>query len=192
MYNKYETRHLPVGSIELSINKTQYQLGEVVGFTLTNHFPVPVYVTNQCPSEPLNVYRWENKEWVEIHATAKDDAECYTQDRNIAVSSEGTRSYDFGDWPQLFGEPGVYRIAAAIDHYGGAPFQDFVVLEPAKIIEVMDPPRVTYEQEDQQPVAPILAPEPQALSPIPDQVEVEDGYWEQEREYEEEEDDDDD
>lgn len=135
-YHKYNEHRLPTGNIELTVDKLSYQLGETVSFTVTNHFPVPVFVTNQCPNEPLSVYRWNNEEWVQLHAVAQDDSECYTQERNVAIPSEATRSYDFSDWEDLFSSPGVYRIAASIDHYADIPFQDFVILEPAEVVQV--------------------------------------------------------
>lgn len=186
MLTKYEKQHLPSGSIELSVDKSKYQQGEVVEFTVTNHFPVPVYVTNQCPREPLNVYRWQNTAWVQIHATAKEDGECYTQERDVAVASEATRSYNFSDWPDLFSEPGVYRIAAVIDHYSEIPFQDFVVLEPAEVIEVVDAPQVRYAQEAAQPVRSGRIAEPTVYLPV--EVKKEKVYEDDDEEDEENED----
>lgn len=140
LYKTHDENQLPPGHIELKVNKTRYQLGEVVAFTVINHFPTTVYVTNECPEEPLNVYRWENEQWVQIHDIAEgEDSECYTEPRNVPIPSEGSRSYTFTEWPNLFTRPGVYRIATAIDHYGDVPFQDFVILEPAEVIEVTQP-----------------------------------------------------
>lgn len=138
LYEKYNEDQLPDGNIELLINKTKYQLGETVEFTVINHFPTTIYVTNQCPKEPLNVYRWQNQKWIQIHDEAtSEDSECYSQERNVGILPENSRSYNFKDWPNLFKEPGVYRIAMTVNHYGDLPFQDFVILEAPKIIEIL-------------------------------------------------------
>jgi len=193
VYKKYETQHLPSGNIELSIPKSAYQLGEVVEFTITNHFPVPIYVTNKCPQEPLNVYRWNNNSWQQVHAKATDGEDCYTGERNVAIESESARTYNFADWPELFDTPGVYRIAANINHYDDIPFQDFVILEPAKVIEIIEPPQIIYERKVSNPKPVVTAPET-----IPE-ITVSEEYREEEEisqpqereEHEREEDDDD-
>lgn len=160
MYDKYETYRLPSGSIELSVDKTAYQLGETITFTVTNHFPVPIYVTNQCPKEPLNVYRWEEETWIPLYAQSRDADECPEEERDVAIESEESRSYTFNDWPELFEKPGVYRIAAEIDHSNDIPFQDFVVLIPPETIEVVDPPEIRYVDEAPKPTASVPTPLP--------------------------------
>lgn len=131
--NKYR---LPSGEVGLSVSKTQYQLGETIEFNVTNHFPVPIFVINNCPKEPLDVYQWKNETWIQLHDVAKEESECYSQERNVEIPSEGTRGYNFNDWPNLFNKPGVYRIATKIEHSNDIPFQDFVILEPAKVMEL--------------------------------------------------------
>lgn len=188
LYETYDTHQLPSGYIELAVDKTAYELGESVAFTVINHFPVPVFVMNQCPEEPLNVYRWEHDVWVQLHATARDEGECYAEDRNVGVPSEGSRGYTFDDWPDLFALPGVYRIAANIDHYPDVPFQDFVVRAPRETVEVMDPPLIRYVKETPAPVVPRAVP---PLPPEPVVLEPDVEYIYEEYEYEDEDEEDD-
>jgi hypothetical protein len=166
VYEEYNEDQLPPGHIELLVSKTEYQVGEVVEFNVINHFPTTVYVRNHCPEEPLNVYRWENERWVELHDKAQGkDSTCYTQERNVAIPPEGSISYNFSDWPNLFKEPGVYRIAMVVDHYTSVPFQDFVILKPVEVMEVMEeyrkPTRITA------PVVPIPLPVTPVPIPVP-------------------------
>lgn len=184
---KHEERRLPSGYIELNLDKTKYELGEQIVFTITNHFPAPVFVTNQCPREPLNVYRHENGHWKQLHATADSDAECYEEERNVAIESESSRSYNFDDWPQLFREPGVYRVAAQLDHYGDIPFQDFVIMEEPEHIIVEDHVTVTKEAPEPTPAATTetVAPEPVSVQTITPELPHHD---EEEEEYEDDED----
>lgn len=138
-YNKHDDDILPPGNIELKVSKERYQPGEVVKFSVTNHFPSTIHVPNSCPEEPLNVYKWNNDEWVQIHDQAKDkDSTCYRQPRRVAIEAESTLQYDYSDWPNLFANPGVYRIVMEVEHYENYPFQDFVILEKRKTIESED------------------------------------------------------
>ncbi len=181
-YEKYNTHQLPSGHIELVIDKTAYQLGEPIAFTVINHFPVPVFVLNQCPEEPLSVYRWENNTWTQLHATAKNDGECRTEERKVSIPSDGSRGYNFDDWPDLFSVPGVYRISAHINHYPDTPFQDFAVLAPAEIIKVVDPPQIRYVREPPPPPKQIIVPPPILETQIePEYEEGSDGQNEEER-----------
>jgi hypothetical protein len=186
VYREYSEHVLPEGYIELRVSKTQYQPGEVVEFTVVNHFPTPVYVTNECPEEPLNVYRWENNAWVQLHERAlSPDSECYQEARNVLIPSEGSRTYSYKDWPHLFERPGVYRIAAALDYYNELPFQDFVVLKPAVTVQTPVPapaaptpaptetPQITVSSPEGEAVEePIVAPEP-IVEPAPESAATE-------------------
>jgi len=139
-YEKIKMDQLPSGNIELVTSKNKYNLGDEIKFTVMNHFSVSIYVTNQCPNEPLNVYRWENGEWNQIHDQAKDsEAECYDEERNVEILPENSKSYNFNDWPNLFKNPGVYRLAMTVDHSSDVFFTDFAILEPAKVTEVVLP-----------------------------------------------------
>ncbi|MCA9349011.1 hypothetical protein KC878_02575 [Candidatus Saccharibacteria bacterium] len=136
LYNQHEKSHIPNGYIELKLDKVQYQLGESVEFTVVNHYPSPIYVLNQCPNEPLHVFEWQDEVWVQLHSKAvSSDSDCYKQPRNVAIAAEASRSYTFDDWPDLFDHPGVYRVVMAVDHSTDLPYQDFVVLKPAEVIE---------------------------------------------------------
>lgn len=135
LYRSHSGDRLPSGHIELTVNKTRYQPGEIVEFTVKNNFPTTIYVSNTCPAEPLNVYQWQDKRWLQIHDTAIDeDSDCYNQPRNIPVPANKSLTYNYSDWPNLFAKPGVYRIVMLIDHYDQLPFQDFVVLDEQKTI----------------------------------------------------------
>lgn len=126
---------LPSGHVELSVSNQQYQPGETVYFTIKNNFPTKIYITNNCPGEPLNVYKWDGAKWTQIHDSADNpDSECYKQSRRVPISAGATITYSFKDWPHLFENPGVYRLVLVIDHYDELPFVDFKVLEKPAIV----------------------------------------------------------
>ena len=156
LYNSHSQDRLPSGHIELSVSQERYQLGDSIEFTVSNHFPTTIFVSNQCPEEPLYVYRWTENRWVQIHDIVKSrDSECYKQPRRVPVPANAELTYNFDDWPDLFASPGVYRIVMVVDHYDELPFQDFVVLEPAQVIEepapqVLPPTPVQQQQQQQE------------------------------------------
>ncbi len=148
VYREHDEDQFPPGSIVLKVSKTRYKPGEAVSFSIQNQFPNTIYVTNNCPEEPLNVYRWDDNRWEQTHATAKDkNSNCHKQPRHIAIKPNSTRKYDFKDWPTLFKKPGVYRLAMKIDHSDEIVFDDFVVLRPARVIKKPGPENQSSTRE---------------------------------------------
>lgn len=159
LYHKYDQDRLPSGGVEFKISKTNYQPRESVEFTIVNNFPTAVYVINQCPSEPLNVYRWQNKEWLQIHDIARaESTSCSNQNRDVGILPEQTRKYNFNDWPKLFREPGTYRIVLSVNYSSELLFQDFNILEPKKVIEIPGPVKNTNIPVAPAVVVPVVAP----------------------------------
>ncbi len=174
-YHEHKENQFPVGSIELKVSKTRYKPGETVSFSVINHFPTTIYVTNRCPQEPLDVYKWQDKQWKQIHDSAKDeDSQCYTQPRRVPVAPSSTLTYNFKDWPDLFKNPGVYRIVMKVEHYKGYPFQDFVVLKPQEVIKKTSPAQaVPSTDSSNQSTNTTPAPAPAQSKPKEDQREDE-------------------
>lgn len=196
LYRQHDEDRLPAGFISLSLNKEQYTVGETVEFTVTNHFPTSIFIVNHCPQEPLIVYHWKDGAWKELHAIARENGKCYGEERKVAIPPEGSRGYDFADWPTLFTEPGVYRIAMAVENYSEIPFKDFVVVPVPVPVATTTPVEVTEEPAPTTPVpatVPIpvpVPPEPEvivtpvedATETVEDTIEPDDDRWE--REYE--------
>lgn len=191
LYHKYDQDQLPSGSIEFKISKIKYQLHEPIEFTVVNHFPTTIYVTNQCPGEPLNVFRWQNEQWVQIHDIARaESSSCSLQKRDVGILPEQTVSYHFNDWPNLFAEPGTYRIALSVNYSSELLFQDFNVLKPAETVEVTNKNQGTVTPN----ISPVIVPpvdtlivEPVVETPVVEEQIPQEIYREG---YEDEEDDD--
>lgn len=131
---RIHTYSIPVGSFQLSIPYAKYQVGDTVTFTLKNNFNNTVYVTDDCPSEPLAVYRLQDTTWVRIHDQAALTS-CEGKDRQIAIPSGSVRSGSFADWTNLFATPGKYRVVAYVDYFDAMPYQDFeVIAKPAPVV----------------------------------------------------------
>jgi len=124
---RIHTYTIPVGSFQLSVPYAKYQVGDTITFTLKNNFNSTVYVTDDCPSEPLAVYRLENSTWVRVHDEISV-VSCETKDRQIAIPANTARAGSFADWKNLFTTPGKYRIVAYVDYFDAMPYQDFEVV----------------------------------------------------------------
>lgn len=129
---RINTRIIPTGSIELTTKYKQYLLGEEITFKIHNNFNSAIYVENNCPAEPLDVYRYEGKKWVRQHDKASNKV-CKKSDRKVSIPANGSQEYSFSNWPNLFNKPGLYRIVAYVDYYNQLPYQDFEVIEKPKV-----------------------------------------------------------
>jgi hypothetical protein len=129
--SRVRTHTLPSGSISLQIPYSKYLVGEAVSFTVKNNFNSAIYIANNCPAEPLAVYKLENQKWVRIHDTA-DIHECHTEDRQIRIPAGGSSSGSFAGWRNLFNTPGKYRLVVFVEYYNTLPYQDLeVIAKPA-------------------------------------------------------------
>lgn len=129
----YQTVHyssaqsLPSNQVELQMSKPSYSVGEVVRFTLTNNLPQAISVTNNCPNEPLTVFKQQQNAWLQIHATAANSDKCLNEPRSYSVLPKGQVSATYIFWPSLFSAPGHYRITAPIEGFDNGPSAEFDV-----------------------------------------------------------------
>lgn len=122
------THSAPTGQLTLSVPYSKYVVGEEVAFSLTNSFNSTIFVSNECPSEPLMVYKQEGTKWVRIHDTVSQ-ADCKNEARTIAVPSNGVVTGSFGKWKNLFAKPGKYRIVAYVEYYNALPYSDIEIID---------------------------------------------------------------
>ncbi|MDO8265964.1 MAG: hypothetical protein Q7T41_03410 [Candidatus Saccharibacteria bacterium] len=137
--SKIHTRSIPSGSITLTTDYAKYLVGDTVSFTITNNFNSTIYVNNNCPDEPLEIYKYQtNGTWVQVH-DEKITSECKDSDRQIIISANDSVTGNFSRWPNLFKEPGRYRVVAYVDYYNELPYQDFEVVEKPAVPEIPEP-----------------------------------------------------
>lgn len=125
--SKIRTYIVPSGAIQLNIPYKAYAVGEPITFTLKNSYNSAIYIANNCPAEPLAVYRYENGTWVRQHQTT-DPSNCHDAERQIKVDAGAEQSGSYANWPRLFVQPGKYRVVAYVEYFDVAPYQDFEVI----------------------------------------------------------------
>lgn len=126
---RIKTHTVPIGSIELVVPHSQYIVGEPITFQIINKMNADIYVQNKCPTEPLEVYKKKNGTWVRLHETTSIN-NCPKQSRQVAIPASSTMTGNFLAWPNLFKEPGQYRLVAVVEHYNAIPYQDFEIIVP--------------------------------------------------------------
>ncbi len=121
------THSLPSGQVMLSIPYSKYVVGESISFTLKNNYNSPIYVTNNCPYEPLAVYRFESGQWIRQHDTTLA-GNCPNEDRQEMIGAGESVSGNFDSWYYLFKQPGKYRVVAFVEYYNSLPYQEIEVV----------------------------------------------------------------
>ncbi len=143
--SQYRTYRLPTGSVELSVPYITYLVGEPITFTVKNNYESAIYLPNNCPEEPLIVYKQNGAAWERIHAKT-DPATCAQKERQIRIEPHDVQQGSYAAWPSLFEKPGKYRIVARVDYFGSAPYQDFeVIAKPEKQKVYVQAPRTTSQ-----------------------------------------------
>lgn len=132
---RVKTRLIPNGNVSLSSTYSKYIVGEDISVNINNDFNSTIYFDNNCPDEPLDVYRLENTTWVRIHAKA-DENKCQQNTNKEGIPPNEARDVSFAAWPDLFSEPGKYRVVAYVEYYDQLPFTDFEVIIKPKIPEI--------------------------------------------------------
>ena len=123
-----QTHTLPAGDIQLSVPYSKYLVGEPITFSIKNNYNSTIYILNDCPNEPLNVYKLVGTVWTRAHDVA-DISECSNQNRMIEVGANGSAGGSFTPWRNLFATPGKYRIVAYVEYYDALPYQEFEVID---------------------------------------------------------------
>lgn len=114
--------------ISVNTSQNQYKVGQTIEITLSNATSANVYVTNNCPNEPLKVYRLENNQWMNIHSTA-DSSKCDGEPRDYMIPANRSIKADYHYWPDLFAQPGRYRIVANLESFSDWPSTEFSVIK---------------------------------------------------------------
>lgn len=120
------THTLPIGTISLKIPYSKYMVGETISFSIINNYNSSIYILNNCPSEPLAVYRQENGVWVRQHDQAVEES-CPSEQRQVSVAPGDRADGNFNAWPNLFSQPGKYRVVAFVEYYNSLPYQDIKI-----------------------------------------------------------------
>ncbi|MBD3156691.1 membrane protein insertase YidC [Candidatus Peregrinibacteria bacterium] len=96
----------------IAVLDTEYNMDDLVSVTLKNNTDQDLRIENDCPREPLNVYRYKNGEWIQLEA--KPEITCESKD-DFALQPGQEMTLDYTSWNHaLFHQIGRYKIGATV------------------------------------------------------------------------------
>lgn len=98
----------PTGEIILETKDTNFAQGEIVSVKIINNTVEPLTIKNECPEEPLNIFKYDKGEWLQIHSNPKISC-ADMKDITIHPTKEATITYSNWNYA-LFGELGRYKL----------------------------------------------------------------------------------
>lgn len=116
---------LPRDAVEIVLSKEQYKVGEEIYFGILNNSDRVLEIENECPGEPLEIYKLINGAWQHI----KGEAEVKCSQKHIAVEPGELKGSSFLPWQNiLFNSPGTYKIVVEVEGYGGEFEKIFTII----------------------------------------------------------------
>lgn len=116
---------LPRDAIEIVLSKEQYKVGEEIYFGILNNSDQALEIENECPREPLEIYKLINGAWQHI----KGEAEVKCSQKHIAVEPGELKGASFLPWQNiLFKSPGTYKIIVEVEGYRGEFEKIFAII----------------------------------------------------------------
>lgn len=93
--------------------KREYSQEELVKIEIHNNTDLDAVIKNECPDEPLNVFKKDAGEWNQIQDTKENG--CDSAEDYLIKAKEKT-TIDYRGWNHaLFGETGFYKVSANIE-----------------------------------------------------------------------------
>lgn len=103
---------IPAGSIEIITDKESYKTGEEIFFAVQNKTDETFRIENECPREPLEIYRLENGKW--RHLRASSYVKCKGNEV-IILNPYELKGASFLPWGNfIFDKPGKYKLKLEI------------------------------------------------------------------------------
>lgn len=108
-----DQNELKAGEIGMTLSKKDFDLYDLVSVDIKNNTTQAITIKNECPQEPLEVFKYENNEWKQVAAPAPIHCEG-TTDTVIQPQEKSTIHYTYWNHA-LFGEIGRYKIKATFN-----------------------------------------------------------------------------
>lgn len=107
---------LPRDAVEIVLSKEQYKVGEEIYFGILNNSDRVLEIENECPREPLEIYKLINGAWQHIESEA--EAKC--SQKHVVLEPGELKGASFLPWQDiLFKSPGTYKMVVEVEGYRG-------------------------------------------------------------------------
>ncbi|MFC1749811.1 YidC/Oxa1 family membrane protein insertase [Pseudomonadota bacterium] len=95
--------------IVITTIKREFSQNELVSVEISNTTDEEIEIKNECPKEPLDVFKYKKGEWEKIHYESEISCE---ESSDITVIPDGKAFISYKGWNhELFGELGRYKIS---------------------------------------------------------------------------------
>jgi len=102
--------NLSGGDLGIAVVNSEYKLDDLVTVQLKNNTNKEIQIENDCPREPLNVYKLQNGQWLQLKSAPK--IACNSTD-NLTIQPKEELKISYTSWNHaLFHEMGRYKIGA--------------------------------------------------------------------------------
>lgn len=96
------------GNITITTSKTEYSRSQLVTVKIKNNSAETITIKNECPNEPLSVFRSENNEWVQQNVSPELNCE---NARDLEIQTGKELSINYENWNYaLFSKMGKFKI----------------------------------------------------------------------------------
>ncbi|MBU1992260.1 hypothetical protein KKG51_00970, partial [Patescibacteria group bacterium] len=115
------------GTIGIQMTNTEYAQGKVVAVDLRNNTDKEITIKNDCPGEPLNVFRYSKGSWEQL--SEAPEISCEDQ-KDYIIASEEKKRIEYTSWNYaLFANTGRYKVTL---DYEDKTFEsnEFTIEEP--------------------------------------------------------------
>ncbi|MBI5306596.1 hypothetical protein HZB04_03370 [Candidatus Wolfebacteria bacterium] len=118
---------IPPNSIEVITDKDRYKIGEEIFFAVQNKTEETFKIENECPSEPLEIYKLENNFW--RHLKASSYIQC-KNNKTIILHPYELLGASYLPWEKLiFDKPGKYKLKLEIIGYKSKFEKEIEIIE---------------------------------------------------------------
>jgi YidC/Oxa1 family membrane protein insertase len=124
--------------IVISSGKNEYSRLEKIKIEIKNNSSSLITIQNDCPGEPLNVYRYENSEFVQKKITPAIDCK---NAKPIEIAQNEKKIITYDNWNfELFKEMGRYKVDTSLTIDGETKIfssNEFVVVKEGVIKQLL-------------------------------------------------------
>lgn len=98
----------PIQEVTITTDKTKYNQGDIIKAVIRNNLNTSIwYIPDDCPTEPLNVYKFINNNWKQVHFATR--ALCRLIRHHIEIKPGTVKDISYEYWKGFF-KPGKYKI----------------------------------------------------------------------------------
>lgn len=120
--------------IGIATQKTEIAYGREVKLTIQNNLQEALIIENECPAEPLDVFKYKNGEWIQAEASL--DIACADQDTTLEPGASLSISYSAWTY-NLFDELARYQVRYTPEGSEKTYYSnEFTITEPSFITKI--------------------------------------------------------